>query len=415
MTSLAAPLFVCLLAAGSSARADEAPAAAAPVAAEPAAVAPAPVATTTEAAPVETTKVEAPPVATTAEAAPEAAAYVAPAEDSAVTLKVYGDTQFSANNGPSIKNSFQAAHLDLFFTSEVGRLTFLSEVYLESGTENEFGIDAERLQLTYLFGNMLRARLGRSHTAFGYYNDTFHHGNLFELTTARPLGVQFEDEGGLTPAHLVGAGIDGTFEAGSAGSFHYDAEVGNGRLSDPSKVAVFEAGKNRKLVNVRLRWLPPVEGLTLGINGLYDMIPEALASSANSTTSRPAIDQVILGAHAAYMANGAHVLAEVYAVNNKVIGGDTSRTIGSFLELGYAIGAFTPYVRPEYIKLPDSNDPYFQANATSSWWGTTSVLDIRAGVRWMVSPQIAMKFEYDRTMRDDINLNTGTAKVAFGF
>lgn len=151
-------------------------------------------------------------------------------DTSAVSLKAYGDTLFQAVNHGPVKTTFAAAHLDLFLTAEVGKLSFLSEVFFEAREDNSIGTDIERLQVTYLFENWFRVHAGRSHTAFGYYSDTYHHGNLFELTTARPFGVGFEDSGGLFTAHLVGAGADGTFELGKAGALRYDAEVGNGRL-----------------------------------------------------------------------------------------------------------------------------------------------------------------------------------------
>src|SRR5450755_2778427 len=180
-------------------------------------------------------------------------------EEEAINFKIYGDTQFRVQNHAAVHDSFATAHIDLFPTADVGKLSFLSEIFFEAGDSNEFSVDIERLQIAYLFSNWLRLRAGRTHTAFGYYNDTYHHGNLFELTTDRPYAVNFEDEGGLIGAHLVGVGIDGTFDTG-AGSFRYDLETGNGRLGDVTAVALDHAEKDDKLVNLRLRWLP-IDGL----------------------------------------------------------------------------------------------------------------------------------------------------------
>ncbi|HEY1534495.1 MAG TPA: hypothetical protein VGF76_10765, partial [Polyangiaceae bacterium] len=229
-------------------------------------------------------------------------------EEEAVSFKIYGDTQFRVQNHAAVHDSFASAHIDLFPTADVGKLSFLSEIFFEAGDSNEFSVDIERLQIAYLFSNWLRVRAGRTHTAFGYYNDTYHHGNLFELTTERPYAVNFEDEGGLIGAHLVGVGIDGTFDT-SAGSFRYDLETGNGRLADVTAVAVDHAEKDDKLVNLRLRWLP-IDGLILGVNGLHDEFPAAAATAVDP--ARPKLDELIGGAHAVYMEHDLHILLETY-------------------------------------------------------------------------------------------------------
>ncbi len=352
-----------------------------------------------------------PPVEPAAAPAPDMPD-IAP-DTSPVGLKLYGDTLFRAQNHGAVKDTFEAAHLDFFLTADVGKLSFLSEVFFEGRETNEIAVDVERLQVAYLFENWLRLRAGRSHTAFGYYNDTYHHGNLFELTTERPLSVQFEDEGGLFAAHLVGVGADGTFELGSAGSLRYDAEVGNGRLRDTTAVAIVQADKTEKMANLRLRWLTPIDGLMIGVNGVYDLIPEVEAS-ASDPAGRPKVVETIAATHVVYMEHNIHFLAEGYDIHHAQSGGGTSDTLGGFVELGYSFGAFTPYVRPEYIHFPDGGDPVFQ-HAGAFWEGSPSAFDLRAGVRWLAMPQLALKLEGERFARGNGPQEIVTAKLAFGF
>ena len=351
------------------------------------------------------------PAASAPAALPPPAPLDIPAE-SPVSLKVYGDTMFQYRNRGPVKASFDAAHLDLFLTADVGKLTFLSEVFFEGRDDNEIAVDVERLQVSYLFENWFRVRVGRSHTAVGYYNDTYHHGNLFELTTQRPFGIQFEDKGGLIPAHLVGAGIDGTFEAGKAGEFRYDAEVGNGRLADPTGVAIVNASKSEKLVNLRLRWLAPVDGLIVGVNGIYDLVPELEATATDP--GRRKVIEGIGGAHVVYMEHGVHFLAEVYVIHHERSGGGSFDIFGGFTEIGYTVGKFTPYVRPEYIRFPSDADPVFQ-HAGAVWEGAPTAFDARIGVRWLPLPQIALKVEGERFARGAGAQEFVSAKVAFGF
>ena len=333
-------------------------------------------------------------------------------DTSPVALKLYGDTLFQARNHSAVKTTFAAAHLDLFFTADVGKLSLLSEVFFEGREDNTIALDVERLQVSYLFQNWLRVRAGRSHTALGYYNDTYHHGNLFELTTERPLGVGFEDGGGLLTAHLVGAGADGTFELGKAGALRYDAEIGNGRLADVTSVAVVQAGKTEKMGNVRLRWLTPVDGFAIGMNGVYDLVPEAEVTA--TAPARPKFIEGIIGAHTYYMEHNVHFLAEGFVIHHQASGGGATDTIGAFTELGYTFGQFTPYVRPEYIRFPKGGDPIFQA-AGAFWEGSSSVLDLRVGVRWLPFPQLALKLEGERLARGAGAQEIITTKVAFGF
>lgn len=332
-----------------------------------------------------------------------------PEEDASLGIKAYGDTQFGLRNQSNVHAGFAAAHLDLFMTADVGRLSFLGEVFFEP-EDNEMGLDLERLQVSYLFGNWLRLRGGRMHTAFGYYNDTYHHGNLFELTAGRPFGAQFEDEGGLLSAHLVGVGADGTFAVGDGGSLRYDLEVGNGRMGDITKVAIEQAAKDDKLVNLRLRY-SPLDGLILGINAQHDSVP----AQVSATSMRPKASELTFGAHVVYMVDAAHVLIEGYLVSHDPKGAAKSTTtLGGFAELGYKVGDFTPYVRPELIHFPKNGDVVYQA-ADSFYAGTRNLFDLRVGVRYQPLLQLALKLELERLDRDGNHQESATLKAAFGF
>src|SRR5439155_6889228 len=135
-----------------------------------------------------------------------------------VDLKFYGDTSFGVRNHSDVSNGFTASRLELFPTASTDRVSFLAELMAEGGDTNEISVDLERVQVSYLFSNWLRVRAGRMHTAFGYYNDGYHHGRFFVLTTERPKLVGFEDEGGVLAAHLAGVALDGDSPVGAAGA-----------------------------------------------------------------------------------------------------------------------------------------------------------------------------------------------------
>jgi len=212
-------------------------------------------------------------------------AAVASATD--LTLKLYGDSGFAVRDAsgqpwttytsnaniwaPNVNYAFFAERLDLFGSANIDRLSFISEIMFE-GLHNSIGVDVERLQVSYLFGDWLRLTAGRKHLSWGYYNDTYHHGTIFELTTSRPYSVDFEDSLGLVMSHLVGFAVDGTFKVGKSATLRYDAEVGNPRSADVTAVPVQYAEGGQPTVNARLR-LMPIDGLIIGVNAMRDVIP----------------------------------------------------------------------------------------------------------------------------------------------
>jgi hypothetical protein len=355
-----------------------------------------------------------------------------------LTLKMYGDTGFSIRDHPSLPwttqtananvyapgvwNSFSAPRLDLFGSADADKLSFLTEVMFEA-ENNGITIDIERLELAYIFANWLRVRAGRSHLAWGYYNDTYHHGNLFELTTSRPFSVNFEDSFGIVLSHLVGLSIDGTFDVGSAGSIRYDADLGNGRAPDVTSVAIQFAPKNEKAINFRIRWITP-GGLIVGLSAMRDVVP-ALSGAAAGVASRPDVEELVGGAHIVYMENHWILDVEGFAMRHNPAGADSTNIYGGFAELGYSLGAFTPYVRPEYIRFPAEGDIVYQYPADSAqaalvgggsiYDATRDFTDLRIGVRWFVMPQLALKVEGERLARDARDQEIATIKAAFGF
>jgi hypothetical protein len=354
-----------------------------------------------------------------------------------LTLRIYGDTGFSARDNanqrwpvatsnpnvyaPGVWGAFFAPRLDLFGSADVGKLSFLTEIMFEANN-NEIDVDLERLQIAYLFANWLRVKAGRTHLAWGYYNDTYHHGNIFELTASRPYSVNFEDSNGVILSHNVGVGFDGSFDLGNAGSFRYDVEIGNGRPQDITSVAMQYGVTNQKDVNVRLRWMP-VDGLILGINGMYEVVA-ALPSTGAGVAGRPQTEELVGGAHVVYTEKHFLIDVEGFAMRHNPDGLASTSIYGGFAELGYQIGAFTPYLRPEYMRFPGSDVVYqytgdsaqgLLVGSPSIYSGIQDFLDLRVGVKWVVMPQLALKLEGERLSRDKEHQEIATLKAAFGF
>jgi hypothetical protein len=122
-----------------------------------------------------------------------------------------------------------------------------------SDPTNYFGIDIERLQLTYRANPYFQLTGGRFHTAIGYYNTAYHHGTWFQTATGRPFMYDFEDSGGILPVHSVGASAEGDVRGAEKIGLHWIAEMSNGRssaaLGEP--VQNFLSDKNHKAFNFR--------------------------------------------------------------------------------------------------------------------------------------------------------------------
>jgi hypothetical protein len=336
-----------------------------------------------------------------------------------VDLKFYGDTSFGVRNHSDVSNSFAAAELELFPTATVDRASFLAELMAEAGEDNVLVMDLERVQVAYLFADWLRVRTGRMHTAFGYYNDGYHHAKFFQLTTGRPQLVSFEDEGGLLAAHLVGVGVDGQVSLGEALDLHYDVEAGNGRGNIVDEVTIAQAKKSNKMFNVRLRLLPSfLEGLIVGANFTVDEIPPALPPESPGAPPPPGIPnrmrELVWGAHVAYREHHVHVIAEGAAIIHKEeVTNRTYRHYGGFVEIGYALGDFLPYARYEHIKFASIPDPFFLTGSL----GSPSVFrDTRVGLKWVPTENIALKLEGRTTkIGDGDAIMAAELQCAFGF
>ena len=327
-------------------------------------------------------------------------------------INVYGDIGYEVDHrtNPTLNtNTFSAPRLELFLQEQQGRLAFLAETMFEVGDNNEFGIDMERIEVAYLFSDYFRLRFGRFHTAIGYYNDAYHHGRYFQTTVDRPEIVRFEDEGGLIPAHSVGLHADGRFPLGTVGSLRYDADLANGRGATPGEVTNLADANNPKAYNLRLRFEPAaLDGLIVGGNVYVDTID----ASAYPPLPAQRIDELILGAHAAYLENNVHFIAEYLHVSHKAPG-YSGVTQAGFVEVGYAIDRLTPYARFQRVSFPSTLDTFYAQNVLGLQGSLYATV---VGIRFAVSDYLALKLEGGYIKRDSgTNTTTGAVQCAFAF
>jgi hypothetical protein len=332
-------------------------------------------------------------------------------------INTYGDIGYEvdrATNPSQTTNAFSTPRLELFLTETQGRLAFLAETMFEVGEDNSFGIDVERVEVAYIFSDVLRIRGGRFHTAIGYYNDAYHHGRYFQTTVDRPEMVRFEDEGGLIPAHSVGLHADGRLSLGHAGALRYDADLANGRGHLPDEVTNLTDANGAKAYNIRLRLEPAfADGLILGGNAYFDTINAAI-DPQDPAAPRERIRELILGAHVVYLEHNIHFIAEYLHVSHKVSAtGYASVTQAGFVELGYTLGRITPYARIQRVSFPATLDLFYANNVLGQ---LGSLYASVAGLRFEMSDYLAFKLEGGYISQDSgRKTTTGAAQCAFAF
>jgi hypothetical protein len=333
------------------------------------------------------------------------------------SLNFFGDFSFglySPRDGDH-QPSFLLGDQDFLIRGQLGNhLVATTEFGIGFGGTSEASVDLERLgvrwQDTHFFVDA-----GRTHTDIGYWNDAYHHGHWLQPTIDRPRWVRFEDEGGLLPVHWVGVSAGASMNVG-AGTLRAAVSVGNGRGKVVDDIRNGTDYSPDKAVHGLIEYLGlGVPDLRVGISGIYDRIAPQSAQDRPALPDQ-AIQEFILGAHAAYSGYPLLVICEGYLITHSAAD-RVFRTYGGFGLAGYAIGAFMPYVELSKIAGSGGSDPFFMPDPALAT-GTFDILDAIAGFRIDLSGWSALKFEYQFTHaphQHELPSHAGVANLSWGF
>ncbi|MFQ5445131.1 MAG: hypothetical protein ACE5EK_11015, partial [Nitrospinales bacterium] len=268
------------------------------------------------------------------------------------TLKTGG-----VDTGHDNTNNFTNGGVDLFITSQISsKLSFLNETVFEFGPGGQNILDVERVMLKYDFANWLNVGLGRGHTALGYWNQRFHHGTWLHTTTDRPIIYRFEDDGGILPVHFVGLEFSGTLDF-DLGAFSYIGNVGNGRGAITDSVQLVEDLNDEKQLSFMFTVEPAaIEGLGIGANILYDVIPK----NADVATRNQEINETIVGTHLFYIDELVELIMEVQYIHHEL--GFNKDHYGAYAQFALTFGDIKPYYRFDALRI-DEGDPFFDGLA----------------------------------------------------
>jgi hypothetical protein len=315
---------------------------------------------------------------------------------------------------PNPKGFYQGS-LSFYMAPHFGdRVLALAEPNFEiDKLDGTVSVDIERLQIGYAFSDAATLWGGRFHTPYGYWNTAFHHGAQIQTSILRPRFLDFEDLGGILPAHMVGLWGTGKIRAGQS-KFTYDVFVGNGpKIADvnpavPAVIATptdYQTGgldpniagddNHSAMVGLNLGYdfSGMLDGLRLAVHWLngdvniYSGAPTTIASDL--TTNYLATTNLNMGGGSlVYLSNDWEIMGEYYAFDDKDKATETKyKSKAGYIQVGVSFSAWTPYVRAERTIL-DQNDYYFSAQASGQSYARQVL-----GLRYNLSPKAALKFE----------------------
>jgi hypothetical protein len=325
-----------------------------------------------------------------------------PAGTPTMQIRGFTDISYRTVSGEDTPSSFALGQFDMFFSSRLADdINFVSEVVFEANDANAVGVDVERMLLQFSPRDYFNIAAGRYHTAIGYYNVTYHHGNWFQTAIGRPIIFRFEDEDGILPVHGVGVTVHGRIPSGRAG-LGYTAEIGNGRRWRTGEEAVQNVAdeNDHKAFNLALMARP--DWLT-GLQAGFSVYRDRLASDA-----RPAVDETIMAAHVVYQNPDFESLNEAIFIRHALE--DVARaftTTSVYTQISMRFEKYRPYFRYEYLDAP-SDDPIFT--------NVGQVYGPSIGLRYDVAEPAALKFQYDHLARRPGNTTDRlTVQLSFTF
>ena len=318
------------------------------------------------------------------------------ADDTGLPLHGFADVGAGSHNpiNPAFKG-FSVGNLDFYMTPRLGdRTRALFELNTEVSSEGTVDVDLERAQIGYQFDDRATVWMGRFHTPYGYVNTALHHGSWINNSLRRPRFLNFEDNGGIVPAHTVGLWLTGSNRTGS-GKVLYDAYVGNSQQILGGVLDMRNAGNAHGNLSAggRLGYqfdAGAAEGLTLGVH--------AFSSRITDDTPLAGVTRVrVYGGYAVYDTDQWENIAEIYLFDDQDLNGTsgTQRSNAGFLQLGYRAPWGVPYARYERAALSQT-DPYFFALESGA-----SYHRVALGARFDLDLKSAVKLELANTRLTD--------------
>lgn len=325
-------------------------------------------------------------------------------------LQWFGDINFHGGGKVQGTNhmpdTFGLGQLGLMANSRLtDNTSVMAEIVFQYKEDESAAATIERLQLQYQVSDLFNFRLGRTHTPFGYWNETFHHGTWFQSTALRPELMRFHDGGSVLPIHSVGLEVYG-YQPLDIMDIHYNFGVANGRGNKYTATADSQDLNDNKAVYGVLSLAPAaLAGLSFGVNVYKDVIPLDRGTPARNGN----IDELITGVHVVYMRDRLELLSEAMQIrHDDSVSLRRFTTRGMYIQASYQLGAFRPYYRYDLLNAAEG-DPFYGPQVVDVTLNTL-------GLRWDFINRAALKFEYHYVEQKNLgNRNAFYTQAAFTF
>ena len=309
------------------------------------------------------------------------------AEDTGMPMHGFADVGVGNHNAEFHEyQGADIAELDFFLTPRLGaRTRALFELNFEVGESGQVGVDLERAQIGYQIGDSATLWLGRFHTPYGFYNTAFHHGQQIAISLRRPRFIEFEDHGGIMPAHTVGLWLTGA-ERLSDEKLTYDVYIGNSQGITGGELDMHNAGNLHGSTifggNLGMLLGGALDGLKVGVDAFQTRIEDEDLAPSIFTRVRS------YGVYAVYDTDTWENIGEFHVFDDTDLSRNTGthRSEAGFVQVAYR-GRFTPYARYERGSFQQA-DNYFAAQT----YGASYYRDA-LGVRYDIDLQSALKLE----------------------
>jgi len=288
--------------------------------------------------------------------------------------------------------------LDLLVQAVVSDfISILAQPAVDAVEDGGEDFKVEQLQVAYTHSDPFKVRLGKFHTALGYWNRTYHNVPWLRTSIFRPEIFRLEDEGGVLPVHSVGLEVSGVRSAGTV-DFSYSLGLVKGRQAILGEAVELDDIGDADALNLHLALRHTSQGgasraFELGLSGYAETIPEDLTPGGR----RGEIEELILGAYVVWtVVNGELVTEYLRIRHHDVASGQDFDSAGFYYQYSLVFKRWKIYERLDVVSF-DAADPYFA--------GLADRRDIRrstTGVRWEVRPWLGLTAEYSWASRDGL-------------
>lgn len=191
---------------------------------------------------------------------------------------------------PNLKQHGSAPLVDFFYSAKHDRWRLLGE-FLVSDDER----DLERLLVGRVTASGSQLWLGRNHSDLDQWNRLFHRVTYLQTTIHRPGIIEFEDEGGILPAHITGLSMENSWSRGET-DLDYRITLGLSPILKQQQLVPYDILKVNSDSH-RLALTALVSDQSMGgsfkDSGLF--LGHAIISSQGNSLSK--IKQTVLGAY----------------------------------------------------------------------------------------------------------------------